>query len=171
MQRVLRIERRASREALGIKVVVACWAATLASAFVLGHSLGPTALAPVEIAGVYGGLLILGLVLAPVAVRRRAGARALHRWTLFEGQTRREVVAFSDHLRVDDEIVLLDTVERAQVEGGVLVVRYRDPVAGGPLLREWAGKRSRPLADLDAVAAFLQGSLQAAEAESGSESK
>ena len=49
---------------------------------------------------------------------------------------------FDDHLMIDQEIVLLSTVDTAELKESSLLLRYRDPRFDGRLLRELEGDKS-----------------------------
>ncbi|MEO1233523.1 MAG: hypothetical protein AAFZ18_31975, partial [Myxococcota bacterium] len=108
LDRVRRIEADLARGAAWVTLLAVAWALALGTAFLLGHALGPTPLRPIEAAVAYSGLLLLALGVARPIVRNRGQRDALGRWTLREGQTRRTVLIFPDHVRIDGEIVLGD---------------------------------------------------------------
>lgn len=152
LDRVRRIEAETARSSAWVTLLAVIWALALATAFLLGHAYGPTPLRALEAALAYSGLLLIALAVARPVARRRILRDARAQWSLFEGQTRRSVLVFDDHVRIDGEIVLGDTVDTVRREGDSLLLRYQDPVAGGPLLREWTGSGRA----LDAVADALR---------------
>lgn len=132
----------------------------LFGSFLVGHVMGPVPMRTVEVVLGGSGALLVGFGLAGWFARRsrERGARGVHQ--LREGSGRKRVVVFEGYVTVDDEIVLAETVHRRERGDGSLLVRYEDPVAAGPLIREWQGAGRA----LDAVADALTPAAQAAEA-------
>lgn len=151
LDRVRSIERRQLRAGIGAATAAVGYALLLFAAFAAGHMLGPTPLAPLEAVLGASGCLLVGLLAARPLARRRREAGATSRWDLMEGSGRRRVLVFEGHVLLDQEVVLKESVERVERSGDALLVRYQDPVAAGPLLRELSGNPR----GLDAVADAL----------------
>lgn len=141
LDQVRAIERRRFRANLKAGWLTAGVVLLLVGSFMGGYGLGPAPFRPVE---VVVGASLLALVaavlvfLGPIARGRHIrGARGV--WALREGRLERKVVLFDDHLCIGAEIVLRSTMQRVEREGDRLVLRYQDPVAAGPLLRELTG--------------------------------
>ena len=100
------------------------------------------------------GTLVLGVLLAWWSNRGRLEQGATWMGQVKEGQRSRRVAIFDKYVTIDREIVVPTTVEKAAVEGESLMLRYVDPVAEGPVLREFAAPRS----DLTRIADALQNS-------------
>jgi hypothetical protein len=151
LERVRDIEQARARASLGAHAGVLASAALLFASFVIGYALGPSSLRWLELVLGGAGALLLGLAVAkPFARRRRdAGARARH--VLREGRSKRQALIFDDYVLLDEEPVLRESVDRVERAGQKIVLRYQDPVAGGPLLRELEG----PGRALDAIADAL----------------
>lgn len=123
----------------------------LLAAFVIGYVVGPAQLPAREVFVGVTGALVLGVLISILFGRRRLEQGAVWTGALNEGPKRRRVAVFGDHVTVDSEILVPDTVERADLNGEALTVRYVDPVAEGPVLREFTG----PRADLARLASAL----------------
>lgn len=105
--------------------------------FAVGHWLGPVPLRAPEFAAGLLLALVLGIALGiPWGLKRR-DQEALGRYQVQEGPRRRRLLVFDQYWLIDDEILLLSTVLRSELHKGKLLLRYRDPVAEGPLLREF----------------------------------
>mgnify|MGYP006287491793 FL=1 len=152
LDRLRAIERRRHRATVLTTALVVAAGLALFASFAVGHALGPTAMRPLEhLIGLGAALLLAVAVARPLATRRRdRGARSKWRG-LREGRQNRTVVVYDDHVVIDDEVVLARTVERAERRDGQLLLRYLDPVAAGPLIRELEG----PARALDAIADAL----------------
>lgn len=135
---------RAALEAVG----AVCF---LALCFGVGYAFGPIGLRPVELIALGSGALVLGLIFARPLALRRGRSEARSRWWLREGLAKRPVLVFDGYVLLDDEVVLASTVERLERDEDKLLIRYRDPVADGPMLRELTG----PKRGLDALADAL----------------
>ena len=139
LDRVRSIERGRSQATL----VTYAWALGVAlllfASFAVGHLLGPTPLGAVEAALGFAGATLIGLGVARPMARRRRDRGARGRVELIEGRARRRVLLFDDYVLVDGEPILGESVHRVERAEGHVVIRYQDPVAGGPLLRELEG--------------------------------
>lgn len=159
IDRVRAIEALRFRTMLRATVGLVGSVMALVLSFFLGHSLGPTPVVLTEAAGAVGVAVLLAVLGARPIGRWRWDASAEARWWVFEGPRRRRARLFAEHVEIDDEVVLLDRVDRAERIEAKLVLRYQDPVAGGPLLREFDG----PSRTLDALADALLGARAAPE--------
>jgi hypothetical protein len=110
------------------------------SSFALGHWLGPRPMTSPELLIGAGAALGLGLLGAVLTARRRRERGAMLTAHVVEGRRRRRLAVFDEHLTLDGEVVLKDSLEppRRPAEGH-LVLRYRDPRHAGPVLRELEG--------------------------------
>lgn len=139
LDRVRSIEARRSRDAVAVMVLSVGVAISFCAAFVIGHLMGPSPIRPVEVVLGVSGVLMIALGVARPIVRRHVNRFASRRLLVREGAARRGVLLFPDHVIVDGEVILPETVESVRRSGDQLLLRYRDPVASGPLLREWSG--------------------------------
>lgn len=123
----------------------------LLAAFIIGYVVGPAQLPGREVFVGVTSALVLGVLISMLFGRRRLERDAVWTGALNEGSKRRRIAVFDDHVTVDSEILVPSTVERADLAGEALTVRYVDPVAEGPVLREFTG----PRADLARLASAL----------------
>lgn len=112
------------------------------AAFAFGHSRGPVPLRPIELLAGVGLALVFGGVLAATTARRRLEDTSDFVVRVTEGRHRRRVAVFDDFFTIDEEIVLGQTVQTAEVDDGRLILRYVDPRFDGPVLRELEGERT-----------------------------
>lgn len=152
LDRVRAIERGRAHAAWRALFASTSTGLLLATSFALGHRFGPTPLQLSEAAVIVSGFLLVAVLAARPLARRWRDQGALGRWLLQEGRARRRALIFEDYVLLDEEVVLKATVDRAERCEDRLLLRYQDPVAAGPLLRELTG----PTRGLDAVADALQ---------------
>lgn len=152
LERIRAIERRLVWDAISTTVASVSVAVLLFVAYAVGHSLGPVKMRSIEAVLGLSGMTLVALGVARPLTQRQRQRRARGSYTLSEGQSRRRALVFDDYVLLDQEVVLAATVERVERTESGLVVRYVDPVASGPLLREWAGSSQA----LDAVADALR---------------
>lgn len=139
LERVRSIEARRGRDAAAMTATCVAVALGLSGAFLVGHMAGPTPLRVVEVVLGISGMILIALGVARPLVRQHVNRRAKTRLLLKEGNYRRRVMLFPDYIWVEGEVILPETVETIRRQGDQLLLRYRDPVAAGPLLREWTG--------------------------------
>ncbi len=140
LARLVDVQRRRRTESLTVVLTSIAVGQLLFASFAFGHSRGPMRLSWTEMAaGMLGAILIAAFIAAVVAKGRKTKGAT---WTtkVTEGQRKRRVAVFEKYAVVDDEVVLFETVQKADIENDVLLVRYRDPRVGGPVLREFTGK-------------------------------
>ena len=142
--------RRSTRALTGLLVAVGSLQLMVLS-FVGGYLFGPGELPAREVFVGVTTAFVLGVALSLLFGRRRLERGASWVGALSEGAQRRRVALFDDHVTVDREILVPMTVERADLSGESLTVRYIDPIAEGPVLREFSG----PRADLARLATAL----------------
>ncbi|MEO1337056.1 MAG: hypothetical protein AAFV29_15535 [Myxococcota bacterium] len=128
--------------------------------FALGYWVGPSRLPAQEVFIGITTAIVLGILVSALLGRRRQLSGAQWHGFLKEGARRRAVALFDDYVTIDKEIIVPATVERAALDGESLQLRYVDPVAEGPVLRELSGRR----ADLKRLTDVLQASSPAPEA-------
>ncbi len=121
--------------------VVVCQ--VLFASFAVGHQRGPTPMTPLELIAGVTLALVLGIAFALPTIRRRLETDAEFRLGAVEGRHKRRVVLFEDHLVIDQDVVLLPAIDKAELKGTGLVLRYRDPTLEGPVLRELEGEESK----------------------------
>lgn len=111
--------------------------------FVLGAALGPGPLRRIEVILGNAVAVTLGIAFFAITFRRSLAWGAVLVADVLEGHRRgrRRIVVFSDHLLIDEEIVIRAGLT-AQLEGNAVVIRYTDPHLLGPVLREFAGDRA-----------------------------
>ena len=151
----LRQERRA--ESLTVLLTSSAVGQLLFASFAFGHSRGPLRMRWAELGGGMAAVLVGSLILSTWLARRRRRQMVEWRATVTEGDKKRAVEAFEGYVMVSDEIILPETVHKAEVEEERLVLRYRDPRVGGPVLRELSGAPQ----DLRRLAAWLARDAQA----------
>ena len=142
--------QRSARALIGLLIALTT-SQLLFVSFTLGYWLGPSRLPAREVFVGVTATLILGIVVAILFGRGRLERGSRWAGVLREGQRSRRVAIFADYVTIDREILVRDTVERAEIDGEALVLRYVDPVADGPVLRELTG----PRADLKRLAEML----------------
>lgn len=139
--RSLRARYRWSRALALLRSI--CIAELMFGSFVLGTALGPVPLRHIEVILGNAVAVTLGIAIFASTYRRSLGRGAMVVADVLEGsrRARRRILVFSDHLLIDDEIVIRSGMS-AQLEGKVLWVRYPDPRFFGPVLREFQGDRT-----------------------------
>lgn len=95
---------------------------------------------------------LIGVVVSLPLVRRRLESGAKLKLSVTEGRHRRRVLVFSDHLVLDQEVVMLDQVRSVERTGTKMVLKYHDPAHQGPMLRELEGD-TRELEQLEQTCA------------------
>jgi hypothetical protein len=140
LARVTALERVALLRRLDGLLASVVVAELLFSSFAMGHWFGPRRLTSPELLLGAGLALGLGLLGAAITARRRRERGAMLTVNVLEGRRRRRLAVFAEHLTLDGEVVLKDSLEppRRPAEGR-LVLRYRDPRHAGPVLRELEG--------------------------------
>ena len=142
---------RSSRALLGLLGSIGVFQ-LLYVCFAIGYWMGPSRLPEREVLVGVSGALAIGVVIAVLTHRRRLERGAKWLGTLREGRQARRIALFDEYITVDREILMPSVVERAELDGESLRIRYVDPIAEGPVLREFSGARS----DLAQVAGALK---------------
>jgi hypothetical protein len=111
----------------------------LFASFAVGTAFGPAPLRPLELVLGFALTIIFGASAWPLLLRTRLehGARLVS--VLREGRRTTRTVVFDDHFVLGPEIVLCDSIVSAELDGSVLVLRYKDPRYEGVVLRELSG--------------------------------
>lgn len=151
LSRLQEVEQRRRLESVAGLLSAIAVGQLLFAAFAFGHAQGPTALRLTEVLAGLTGALLISVIAASLLRRRRLERRAERVLILAEGRHKRRIAIYERHLTIDDEVVLFDAVRGVEPSEGRLVVRYQDPRAGGPVLRELEGVSSA----LDDVARAL----------------
>jgi hypothetical protein len=115
-------------------------AQVLFASFAVGAHFGPVPLRPLELLLGSSMAILFALVVAPAVIRRRLEDGATLTASLREGRKTTRVVLFDDYLVLGPEIVLKASITSAEIDGSVLVLRYRDPRFEGVVLRELSGE-------------------------------
>jgi hypothetical protein len=139
LTRVETIRRQRALKAANAALSAIVMVQLLFASFAIGHALGPSPMRRLELVAGIALSFVIGIVLSLPFVRRRLESGAQLKVDVTEGRHRRRVLVFDDHLVLDQEVVMLDQVTSADLEGGKLVLKYEDPVHGGRMLRELEG--------------------------------
>ncbi len=143
LTRVERIRRRRSVQAANAALTAIVSVQLAFAAFAIGHALGPAPMRRIELVAGIALSFLLGIALSVPFVRRRLEAGAHLKVDVTEGRHRRRVLVFDDHLVLDQEVVMFEQLTSVALEGSRLVVKYEDPIHGGPMLRELEGSIPR----------------------------
>lgn len=139
LSRAEEIRRRRSLQAANSALTAVVIVQLLFASFAIGHALGPAPMRKVELLVGIALSFLVGVGAALPFVRRRLESGAKLRVDVTEGRHRRRVLLFSDHVVLDQEVVMLEQIRSVERKGGRLVLKYHDPAHGGPMLRELEG--------------------------------
>lgn len=132
------IQKRRDTRSLRASLTAVSVGQLLFACFAFGHAQGPLPPRPLELG--FGAALALGLSLAFAGLtqRRHQDAGAAYQAVLHEGKKRRRLAIHDSYLSLDGEIVPLETIDYARLQGEQLLLRYLDPEVG-PVLRTLSG--------------------------------
>lgn len=139
LARLLEVERRRQLDAVAGMLSAIAVGQLFVASFAFGSSLGPKKLSLIEVLTAMAVAVLLAAVVARVFRRRRWERRAELVGHLKEGARKRRVAIYADHLTIDKEVVLLESIDRVEPDNGAVVLRYIDPRHEGPVLRELNG--------------------------------
>jgi hypothetical protein len=139
LTRVEQIRRQRALKAANAALTAIVVVQLLFASFAIGHALGPAPMRKLELVAGIALSFLVGIALGLPFVRRRLESGAALKVDVTEGRHRRRVLVFEDHLVLDQEVVMLDQVTSADLDGNRLVIKYEDPAHGGRMLRELEG--------------------------------
>jgi hypothetical protein len=139
LTRVETIRRQRALKAANAALSAIVVAQVSFASFAIGHALGPSPMRKLELVAGIALSFVFGVALGLPLVRRKLEAGAHLKVDVTEGRHRRRVLVFDDHLVLDQEVVMLEQVTSADLEGNRLVLKYEDPAHGGRMLRELEG--------------------------------
>ena len=157
LSRLLKVQRRRRADAFLATTFNVIVGQLLLASFVLGYARGPGSMAVYEVVGGVLVVLVLSLVFNRLLARRRRERHASWVVRLVERNKPCRVARFDGYVTIGDEIVLDETVQKAEREDGRLILRYLDPRFSGPVLREFEGSGS----DLERVREAVAASIEA----------
>lgn len=111
------------------------------AAFAFGASFGPGPLTHLELILGLAGAFALGAAASYLVARRSVERHARFITRVEEGRRQPRIVVFDDYLTIDREIVPKMAIVDSALEPRGLVIRYRDPLYEGAVLRELSADR------------------------------